>query len=48
MGAPCPDPVLSQLNPSRHVGAIPESLADKLTTFIQYYPGFDSDNDDNR
>ena len=45
MGGPCPDPVMSQLNPSRHVGAMPELLTDKLNSFIRYYPKFDDDID---
>ena len=40
MAAKCPDPVLSQLNPVRHVGAIPELLADQLSQFTDCDPRF--------
>ena len=40
MAAHCPDPVLSQLNPVRHVGAIPELLADRVTKFTDCEPRF--------
>jgi len=33
MAAHCPDPVLSQLNPVRHIGTIPELLADRVAKF---------------
>ena len=47
VAARCPDPVLSQLNPVRHVGAIPELLADKVAQFTDCDPRFyDSDDAD--
>ena len=46
MAARCPDPVLSRLNPVRHVGAIPELLADKVTQFTDCDPRFYDDVDD--
>ena len=47
MAAKCPDPVLSQLNPVRHVGAIPELLADQVSQFTDCDPRFHDDDDDN-
>ena len=47
MAAKCPDPVLSQLSPIRHVGAVPELLADRVSQFTdcdpRFHPTDDSD-----
>ena len=37
--SPCPDPVISQMKPDTHFGAIPELLTSEIDAFCDSNPG---------